>query len=225
MKKRANSADSIKFMHPGARYKQYQIGKFTSSNVEAKDLLKAWIAVSLAIGIVLSKVPSFELSFLQAIIISLVVVGTGFLLHELGHKIVAQKYKYFAEFRSFDEMLFLAIILSFFGFVFAAPGAVMIGGRGIKDSHNGKISAAGPFVNIILGLLFLVLMYTTSGFASTVGFWGARINAWLALFNLIPVWVFDGAKIFRWNKGVWLLLLGGGLALLFQNGIIGTLLG
>ena len=169
--------------------------------------------------------PSFELSFLQAIIISLVVVGTGFLLHEMGHKIVAQRFKYFAEFRSFDEMLFLAIILSFFGFVFAAPGAVMIGGRGIKTSHNGKISAAGPFVNIILGILFLVLMYSTTGFISIVGFWGARINAWLALFNLLPFCVFDGSKVFRWNKGVWLLLVGGGLLLLFQNTLLARIFG
>lgn len=219
-----NTADMIKNMH-GKGYKQYQFWRFNTSNVEGKDLLKAWIAVSLAIGIVLNKIPSFELSFLQALIISLVVVGTGFLLHEMGHKLVAQKYKYFAEFRSFDEMLFLAVILSFFGFVFAAPGAVMIGGRNIKLHHNGKISAAGPLVNIVLGLLFLVLMYTTSGFVSTIGFWGARINAWLALFNLIPVWVFDGAKIFKWSKAVWLLLVAGGLTLLMQNRIITTIFG
>ena len=30
------------------------------------------------------------------------------------------------------------------------------------------------------------------------------INASLALFNLIPIGIFDGAKIIKWNKMVWL---------------------
>jgi Zn-dependent protease len=32
---------------------------------------------------------------------------------------------------------------------------------------------------------------------------GMNINASLALFNLIPFGVFDGAKIIRWNYVVW----------------------
>jgi Zn-dependent protease len=32
---------------------------------------------------------------------------------------------------------------------------------------------------------------------------GLQINASLALFNLIPIGVFDGAKIIRWNKYAW----------------------
>ena len=29
------------------------------------------------------------------------------------------------------------------------------------------------------------------------------INSWLALFNMIPAFMFDGAKIFKWNKIIW----------------------
>jgi Zn-dependent protease len=36
---------------------------------------------------------------------------------------------------------------------------------------------------------------------------GAAINAFMALFNLIPFGVLDGLKVFRWNKQVWLVLL------------------
>src|SRR3989344_693954 len=195
-------------------YKKYQLGKFTYSNIEVRDLIKSWLMVSIAFAIVLGGLSS---KFFSSFVISLIVVGTGFLLHELGHKVVAQRYKYFAEFRSFDEMLFLAVMMSFFGFVFAAPGAVMIGGRSIREDHNGRISLAGPLVNIVLAVLFLVLVYTTSGFVNTIAGFGLRINAWLALFNLIPVWQFDGAKIWRWNKGVWFLVLVIGLLLLTQK--------
>jgi Zn-dependent protease len=34
---------------------------------------------------------------------------------------------------------------------------------------------------------------------------GARINTWLALFNLIPFGPLDGAKILKWSKGIWLV--------------------
>ena len=85
-------------------------------------------------------------------------MGLGFLLHQLAHKFVAQKYGCVAEFRAFDQMLYLAVGLAFFvGFIFAAPGAVMI--RGYVDRRkNGIISIAGPAVNIMLAVIFLILL-------------------------------------------------------------------
>ena len=35
---------------------------------------------------------------------------------------------------------------------------------------------------------------------------GAAINAFMALFNVIPFGVLDGLKVFRWSKPVWLIL-------------------
>ena len=134
---------------------QIKIGAISTSEAEIKDILKAWIAVSIAFGILLSSsISDFYFKF----IIASLTVGVGFLFHELGHKVVAQRYGCFAEFRSFDNMLLLAIAMSFFGFVFAAPGAVMISGR-VTASRNGKISAAGPLVNIALALIFLALSF------------------------------------------------------------------
>ncbi len=197
-------------------YHKLRFGFFKTSNVEIRDILKAWLAVSIAFGIVLRNSPDISGIF-QSFIIALVVVGTGFLLHELGHKIVAQRYHFKAEFRSFDEMLFLALIMSFFGFVFAAPGAVMIQTHNIDRVRHGKIALAGPAINITLAILFLFLQPLASGFLAPIIMYGLRINSWLALFNLIPVWLFDGAKIWRWNKLVWLaaVLIAG--ALLFYG--------
>ena len=124
--------------------KQIKLGKISTSNIEIRDILKAWIAVSIAFGIVLSV--SFP-DFYQKFIIASLTVGIGFLLHELGHKFVAQRYGCFAEFRSFDNMLVLAILMALFTpILFAAPGAVMISGR-VNTRKNGLISAAGPLVN------------------------------------------------------------------------------
>jgi Zn-dependent protease len=143
-------------------------------------------------------------------------VGTGFIVHELGHKVVAQHYGCFAEFRANGFMLMLAIIMSFFGFLFAAPGAVMIHGP-VGVRRNGKISMAGPLMNLILAVIFLsnLLIFPFTGFLQALFSYGFMINTWLCLFNLIPILNFDGKKILAWNKLVYGSIVAGALILLF----------
>ena len=184
---------------------QIYIGKINTSEKEIRDLIKAWVAISLAFAIVLRN--AIGLSFYQVFIVSAIAVGAGFLLHELGHKIVAQRYGCFAEFRSFDQMLILAVIMSFFGFVFAAPVAVMISGP-IGVRRNGKISVAGPIVNLILATIFLfILISRPTGIFKTIAVYGFLINSWLALFNMIPFGNLDWAKILRWNKPIYAIVV------------------
>ena len=198
--------------------KQIYIGKINTSETEIKDLIKAWIAISIAFAIVMRGL--LELNFYERFIIASVTVGTGFLLHELGHKIIAQRYGCFAEFRSFDQMLILAVIMSFFGFVFAAPGAVMISGP-VGVRRNGKISAAGPIVNLVLALAFLsILLIPPTGLIKVIAFYGFFINSWLALFNMIPVWNFDGVKVLRWDKTIYIIIVAIALAFMFLQNFI-----
>lgn len=198
-------------------YKPINIGFLNTSNKEIIDIAKAWIIVALAFTI--ARVGIFNTSLnkllLEFIIIG-ITVGFGFLLHELAHKLVAQKYGCFAEFRSFDNMLFLALVMSFFGFVFAAPGAVMISGY-INRERNGKISAAGPLTNILLAVLFLIMTFFSMGFIKELATTGLFINSWLALFNMIPVWELDGTKILKWNKVVYFGIIIFALILLLLN--------
>ena len=183
------------------------------SNREIKDLLKAWVAISLAFTIVNVGL-SFGVDFLIGFLISGLTVGVGFLVHEVSHKFLAQRYGCFAEFRSFDQMLVLAVLASFLGFVFAAPGAVFISGYVSKDK-SGKISSAGIFSNIVLAMLFLLLMFVGNPLLTTIGVYGVTINSWLALFNLIPFGNFDGIKVFNWNKFVYVgMLLAAGVLLM-----------
>ena len=62
---------------------QIYIGKINTSEKEIRDLIKAWVAISLAFAIVLRN--AIGLSFYQVFIVSAIAVGAGFLLHELGH--------------------------------------------------------------------------------------------------------------------------------------------
>ncbi len=187
-----------------------------TSNIEIRDIIKAWIAISIAFTI--ASRTSFPYDVYSIFIISSLTVGVGFLLHELGHKIVAQRYGYFAEFRSFDNMLILAVVMSFFGFIFAAPGAVMISGK-ISRKKNGRISAAGPLVNLALALVFLLLSFLQlPALVKTAAYYGFMINSWFAIFNLLPFWLFDGYKIWKWNKTAYALMLGAaGVFMLIQR--------
>ena len=194
-----------------------KIGGISTSEREIKDILKAWIAISLAFGILLSD-SLFSFDFYQKFVMASLTVGIGFLLHELGHKIVAQKYGCFAEFRSFDTMLILAVAMSFFGFVFAAPGAVMISGR-VDKTKNGMISAAGPLVNIGLALIFLALLsIQAQNLFKEAFYYGFVVNSWLALFNMIPFGLFDGSKILKWNKFAYAgIIVFAGILMLLQG--------
>ena len=200
--------------------KEIKLGNISTSETELKDLLKAWIAVSIAFAIILSG-SVFSADFYAKFIIASLTVGVGFLLHELGHKLAAQRYGCFAEFRSFDTMLILAIAMSFFGFIFAAPGAVMISGR-VDKAKNGKISASGPLVNLALASVFLALAFAKlpTLFKAVVSY-GFVINSWLALFNMIPFWLFDGHKILKWSKLVYGSIVIAALAfMLLQNFVV-----
>lgn len=179
---------------------KFRLGVFSTSRTEIIDIIKAWVAISIAFGIAMGGV-SFTASFLFHILIAAITVGIGFLLHELSHKVVAQHYGCFAEFRAFDSMLLLAIAFSFIGFIFAAPGAVMIAGQ-VTRKENGIISAAGPWMNIALALVFLALKASIPTF-TIVWSYGFAINSWLALFNMLPIWIFDGEKIMAWDARIW----------------------
>lgn len=173
------------------------------SRIELKDLFVAWISVSLAFAILRFGfwVSIFSPAFLIYFLICLLTVGAGFLLHELAHKFVAQRYGCWAEFRAFYPMLALAVLMSFFGFIFVAPGAVLIRNN-ISLKKNGMISLAGPFVNILLAILFFSITYFGTPFALAVGKTGAFINSWLAVFNMIPFMGLDGSKVLLWDKRV-----------------------
>lgn len=174
---------------------------------ELIDLFKSWIALSLAFGILLtpSLTPNYETinAFVISFGISLIIIALSFIVHELAHKLIAQKFYCQAEYKSNDSMLAIAILMSFLGFIFAAPGAVWIKGS-INKKQNGIISFAGPFSNFLLALAFLPGLFFASGLVQFFLFIGFFINSWLGLFNMIPFRPFDGIKIYKWNKIIYI---------------------
>ncbi|MBD3361717.1 hypothetical protein GF358_02915 [Candidatus Woesearchaeota archaeon] len=185
---------------------------------ELKDLVKAWFIISLAFAIAFSRGRLFDPAILVVFLSSAFTVGLGFILHELAHRYFARKYGAHAEFYANNTMLGLALLFSFFGFIFAAPGAVVIRGYLTKRKY-GHISLAGPAMNILLGIVFLVIALFIPE-SSVVTKPGMMINFWLALFNMLPFPIFDGFKVLRWNKIVYGIVLGFCVVLVFGYGLI-----
>lgn len=188
------------------------------SRRELKHLAAAWLALSLGFALLLEGpiqrpsqldprllAPTFVLAFVTA--------GSGFLLHELAHKVVAQRYGFWAEFRADFRMLGLAVVSGAVGFLFAAPGAVEIRSRrGISRRESGVTSIAGPATNLALFAVFapLALVFTT-GLLGRVMAFGALINAFLAAFNILPAGPLDGRKVKRWSTPVFVATLAAGV--------------
>ena len=171
-----------------------------------KEIEHLTAATLLVIGVGLSLAFSTDIGFLVSFS---VIITASFLLHEMAHKITAQKYGFWAEFRIFLTGAILtgiSIITPPYFFKIISPGAVVVAGFTDRES-SGKISVAGPLTNIILSMIFLGVAFSVSVFPFyfQIFMLGAAFNAWIALFNLIPFGILDGFKIFLWDKKVWAL--------------------
>lgn len=186
--------------------------KFTKR--EVIDLIISFLVISLGFCILYS---GRNLDGIIALLpIIMLGVGCGFIFHELGHKLSAMHYGYWAEYKMWVYGLVIALISSFFGFIFAAPGAVYIYGPNMTDRENGIISLAGPIINIAITLIFLVILFSlgnsimlseTNYIIAVICIIGAKINSFLALFNLLPIPTLDGSKVLKWNIPIWLVTI------------------
>jgi len=179
---------------------------------ERSDLLIAWLAISIAFSLIFIRGGVTLETFLVFLVVSLLTVGIGFILHEMAHKFTAMRYGYWAEFRKDNLMLLIAVVMAaLVGVVFAAPGATVIYGASITREQNGKISAAGPAVNLVLCGVFAILALVAGMISlpmlALVGTVGLQVNAMIAAFNMLPVSVLDGRKVLAWNPAVFVVLI------------------
>jgi Zn-dependent protease len=175
---------------------------------EVAQMLISVITISLA----------FSIGFRASFPMILLTIGMGFVLHEIGHKLVAIRFGCKAFYRMWVPGLILVFMFIPFGIFFAAPGAVYIFKHGLTRRENGLISLAGPVVNVILALIFFYLMFLPS--LQELGMWGFKINLFLAMFNLLPVPPLDGSKVIGWSPFAWFVVIGTAAVLFFSPQIL-----
>lgn len=191
------------------------------SNRELYALTAALLVLGLSFSMRFVFAGLKPLEILEVFLLTILVIGTGFLGHELAHKFSAQQYGCWAEFKLWTVgavMALLFAVISQGTFIFAAPGAVYIAsrssyfGEGIDRRANGIISLVGPLVNIGAAAIFglALLVSTALGFGDIVighSFYflqeGIQINLVLGAFNMIPFFILDGQKVFTWDRRIW----------------------
>ncbi|MEM2101955.1 MAG: AN1-type zinc finger domain-containing protein [Candidatus Bathyarchaeia archaeon] len=185
----------------------------TFSKTELQHLL---IGTALVLAVGLSIMLEFNSQISTALILAALFTAS-FLLHELAHKIAAQHYRLWAEFRLtlWGAVITLISIISPL-FKIISPGAVMIAGGFVDRKIMGKTAIAGPLTNITLAaILGIIAFLTLDPLIFSITTYTAFINAFLAVFNLIPFGIMDGFKVFGWNKLVWALAFSVSIGLMF----------
>jgi len=187
-------------------------GKIHFSSKEIKHLTIAALLV-IGVGLSLGLFSNFFYTDYVMLVTFTIILTTSFFLHEIAHKIVAQREGLWAEFRLTligTILTLISIITPLFKII--SPGAVMV--AGFADIKSiGKTSIAGPMTNITLSMMFLAGTFLFPQQISILAL-AAFINAWMAVFNLIPLGILDGFKVFQWNKKNWVLAFTSSLILM-----------
>ncbi|UCD95856.1 MAG: hypothetical protein JSV35_04945 [Candidatus Bathyarchaeota archaeon] len=182
-------------------------GVISFSHTELKHLLAGGL-LTLAIGLSMplwwgtdfyaSPLPLIVLAFLFAV---------SFLSHELAHKVAAQQYGLWAEFRITPFGALITLLSTISPFKIISPGTVIVAGVADKDVI-GRTAVVGPVTNIVFALAFFVITHLVqvTHVMSYALMYTVMINAFIALFNLLPFGILDGFKVFEWNKLVWLII-------------------
>lgn len=170
---------------------------------ELSHILISVVTISIAFTIADIRSLNFSKGFATTFTALFLTIGVGFVLHELAHRNLARKYGAWAEFRSWTLGLVIALAMAITtGFVFAAPGATYIYGPHLTKEKLGKIALIGPLTNLALAIVFLIIGVIMPGLRQFTTL-GSNVNLFLGVFNMIPVFVFDGKKVYDWDKGIW----------------------
>jgi Zn-dependent protease len=202
-------------------------GRVTTSRTEILQVTVAYLVLTFDLVLLLSGTgllfgtntsSALYLVTPTIVVVAAVAALTGFVLHEMAHKVVAQRRGYWAEFRYSIIGLAISVFTAIFGFLFAAPGATVV--SGMNDAEGwGRTALAGPSLNLVFGGTFYVAALATFHAGAPVFVWLlllAFVNCWFAAFNLIPFGVLDGAKVLHWSKGIWgsIFVLAGAMAVI-----------
>ena len=193
--------------------------KLKISNQELAHLGVAWFIFIIAFFpqiFIHSYIQSdnLNLALLNVSIVSFA-LGFSFIFHELGHKFAAQYFKARAEFKLDARGLIISAISIAMGFYLLMPGATFWESNLSKYSDiRGRVSASGPIVNLHLACIsvsFFIFAGSPVGSVAWIlyqfGYISVILNVFLGIFNMIPVWILDGKKVFEWSEMIWFCYL------------------
>lgn len=208
------------------------------SSTEIKDLLIASVLVVLvgisalgagrgiffAIPVLIQVIAAGYWWFPATIIIIFLLT---FLWHELAHKFAAQHYGMWSEFRMLPQGYILTGIAILIGIPIFGTGVVLSSGAKSQE-EDAKVNLAGPLVNLIIAVALAALILVIGmGYGVPLPLsleiqymvfflrQGIILNGMLGAFNMIPVPPFDGVTVYRWDRGIWAIVMVALVSMLF----------
>ncbi|MGC9182002.1 site-2 protease family protein [Thermogladius sp.] len=179
---------------------------------EPVALLVGGLAVSLAFGsgCLLGGSPA---CFAVAAVASFLAVVP----HELAHRNTARRMGCWSRYvlSPIGLLVTLATSLPFVPVKFVMPGFTLVSpptyDREELRRIDGLVSLAGPLYNIAVSIASVSVLQLAPGLVGpllasalyNVGY----VNAWVALFNLLPVPPLDGSKVLKWKPVVYLVVI------------------
>lgn len=187
---------------------------------ERLSLVITILVLSLVFGSWYLITGDYLLYLLITLIASLAVIP-----HELMHRWSARKMGCYSRYVLSPYGLIFTLItaIPFIPFKVIMPGFTLVVPTrydpGFLKRLNGIVSYVGPLTNILIASISLaiytflvktgVFMFLLQAFLLL----NAYFNAWVAIFNLIPIPPLDGSKVITWKPLLW------GVTLLFSIGL------
>ncbi|MCL0082229.1 GNAT family N-acetyltransferase [Dehalococcoidia bacterium] len=185
-------------------------GQLVEEIGERWHFLLAWLGFSFVAWIVGLR---YDAPVLTSIPFALGVVSISIFAHELAHKLIARFFGFKTVFKANElGLLFSAPFSLLVGVHYPTYGSTYIKQKDWPYNKNlremGLIYVAGPVVSLVLAFCFLGLTHWGDRewleALGTVGLW---TNFSLGSFNLLPIPMLDGNKIFLGNKTIGVLLI------------------
>jgi Zn-dependent protease len=206
-----------------------QLREHLNTSGEIKDIVIADLVLTFAFAFTLiggiGYLRDSYLTFIYFIPIAFVAVSLSFVLHEMMHKFVAQKFGAIAAFKMSQSGLIITIITSLLGFLIGIPGATVIYTNNFTKREDGIVSLAGPLTNFCVFLALFAIGYIAfphfvnniisifgpnypklNYFQNMINF-ALFISLFLAFFNMLPVYPLDGSKVLRWNPVIFFAVM------------------
>jgi len=144
---------------------------------------------------------------LQTVLIYILVGAISVVLHDFAHRYFATRHGHDADTQFWGlgtAIMFLTAWL--YGNAFAQSYRNLVNRQGEDDPRElGIEMVAGPCVSIVLMILFLALSQLEGPWAIAGGV-GFSINLITAVYSLMPIETMDGGAVWKWNRGVYLML-------------------
>ncbi len=169
----------------------------------------SWLLALAALMLGVGGLEAFTLRGIASGLVSGIVIG--FVVHEAAHRNVARRAGMYSEFVASPIGVLITAASAVSPIKILAPGYVQVWGYRFNPTGAIRSVEAGPLSNIVLSTVFTAASLLALQEAHPrLHSWlldAGGVNAWLALFNLIPVPPLDGYKLFNSTRRRWALLI------------------